>query len=76
MHQCIKKLKIFSEGNSVYLHVPHASFLQTGITKFGQDYTGLLVIDTVLDSTHYKFRDLENRVKLDTFTSKDLELTC
>ena len=41
--------------------------LRIGTTKFHQDYEGPLVIATLLDSTHYKVRYLENRVLVDIF---------
>ena len=42
-------------------------------TKYQQDYVHSLVINTVLDSTHYKLRDLENRVLLHTFHIKRIK---
>ena len=42
----------------VYLLAPQSSSLQMGTTKFQQEYVaGSFVIDTMLDSTHYKLRD-------------------
>ena len=41
----------------VYLLAPHSSALQTDTTKFKQDFTGPLFIDTALDKTHYRLKD-------------------
>ena len=41
----------------VYLLAPHSSALQTSTTKFGQDFIGLLFIDTTLDKMHYRLKD-------------------
>ena len=60
--------------NLVHLVAPHASSLQKGATRFQQDYMDLLGIDTVLDSTQYKMRDLENSVLLDIFHINRLKL--
>ena len=42
----------------VYLIAPHASVLQTNTTKFKQDVTGPLPIDTALDKMHYRLKDV------------------
>ena len=42
----------------VYLLAPHASALQTNTTKFKQDSIGLLFVDTALDKTHYRLKDV------------------
>ena len=42
----------------VYLLAPHASALQTNTTKFKQDFIGQLFIDTALDKTHYRLKDM------------------
>ena len=42
----------------VYLLAPHASALQTNATKFKQDFIGPLFIDTALDKTHYRLKDV------------------
>ena len=50
--------KLRNEDNQmVYLLAPHASALQTNTTKFKQDFTGPLFIDTALDKTHYRLKD-------------------
>ena len=41
----------------VYLLAPHASTLQMN-TKFKQDFIGPLFIDTALDKTHYRLKDM------------------
>ena len=42
----------------VYLLVPHGSALQMNTTKFKQDFIGPLFIDTALDKTHYRLKDV------------------
>ena len=42
----------------VYLLAPHASALQTNTTEFKQDFIGPLFIDTTLDKTHYRLKDV------------------
>ena len=42
----------------VYLLAPHASALQTKTTKFKQDFIGPLFIDTALDKTRYRLKDV------------------
>ena len=42
----------------VYLLAPHASALQMNTTKFKQDFIGPLFIDTELDKTHYRLKDV------------------
>ena len=42
----------------VYLLALHASALQTNTTKFKQDFIGQLSIDTALDKTHYRLKDM------------------
>ena len=42
----------------VYLLAPHSSALQTDTTKFMQDFIGPLFIDTALDKTHYRLKDV------------------
>ena len=42
----------------VYLLAPHASALQTNTMKFKQDFIGPLCIDTALDRTHYRLKDM------------------
>ena len=69
-----KKVEIFSKGDLLYLLAPHAPSPKTGIAKFHCHYIGLLVTDTVLDSTHNKLRDLGNRVWIDTLSHNRLKL--
>ena len=42
----------------VYLLAPHALALQMNTTKFKQDFLGPLFIDTTLDKTHYRLKDV------------------
>ena len=53
-------VETFSERDSVYLITHHASSLQMGTTKFHQDYACSFIISTVVNSTLYKLRNLEN----------------
>ena len=56
--------EIFQDNQMVYLLAPHASALQTNTTKFKQDFIGPLFIDTALDKTHYRLKDV-TRLLLD-----------
>ena len=42
----------------VYLLALHASALQMNTTKFKQDFIGPLFVDTALDKTHYRLKDV------------------
>ena len=42
----------------VYLLALHASALQMNTMKFKQDFIGPLFIDTALDKTHYRLKDV------------------
>ena len=61
-----QEVETVSDGDFIYLLALHVSSLQTGTAKIHQDYVVSLVIDNLLDSTHYKLRDLENRLLLNT----------
>ena len=50
--------EIFQDNQMVYLLALHASALQMNTTKFKQDFIGPLFIDTTLDKTHYRFKDV------------------
>ena len=50
--------EIFQDKQMVYLLAPHASALQMNTTKFKQDFIGPLFIDTALDKTHYRLKDV------------------
>ena len=49
--------EIFQDDQIVYLLAPNLSALQTDTTKFKQDLTGPLFIDTTLDKIHYRLKD-------------------
>ena len=53
-----KNEEIFEDNQMVYLLAPHASALQTNTTKFKQDFISPLFIDTALDKTHYRLKDM------------------
>ena len=48
----------FQDNQMVYLLALHASALQTNTMKFKQDFIGPLFIDTALDKTHYRLKDV------------------
>ena len=48
----------FQDNQMVYLLALHASALQMNTTKFKQDFIGPLFIDTALDKTHYRLKDV------------------
>ena len=50
--------EIFQDNQMVYLLASHASALQMNTTKFKQDFIGPLFIDTALDKTHYRLKDV------------------
>ena len=50
--------EIFQDNQMVYLLAPHASALQTNTMKFKQDFIGPLFINTTLDKTHYRMKDM------------------
>ena len=50
--------EIFQDNQMVYLLTLHASALKTNTTKFKQDFIGPLFIDTALDKTHYRLKDM------------------
>ena len=50
--------EIFQDNQMVYLLALHTSALQMNITKFKQDFIGQLFIDTALDKTHYRLKDM------------------
>ena len=50
--------EIFQDNQMVYLLAPHASALQMNTMKFKQDFIGPLFIDTALDKTHYRLKDM------------------
>ena len=50
--------EIFQDNQMVYLLALHASALQTNTMKFKQDFIGPLFIDTALDKTHYRLKDV------------------
>ncbi len=46
---------------------PTAAALAMNSRKFRRDYVGPLVIDTIIDPTHFKLRDLQGKVLPDMF---------
>ena len=49
--------EMFQDDQMVYLLAPHSSALQTDTTKFKQDFSGPLFIDTAIDRTHNRLKD-------------------
>ena len=62
-----QQFQSYSEGNLAHLLLPNTSSFQMWTIKLHHDYVGPFFNDTVLYSTYYKFRYLENSVFLDTF---------
>ena len=56
-NEMYNEVERLQRNNIVYALAPHASSLQSGTTKFRQDYIGPLAIDEVLDDTHYLLKD-------------------
>ena len=52
----------FYEADLVYLFAPLTPSLQMDTTKLRQDFIGLLVVGSTLESTHYKLRDPSDQV--------------
>ena len=50
--------EIFQDDQMIYLLAPHLSALQTDTTKFKQNFIGPLFIDTAIDKTHYRLKDV------------------
>ena len=50
--------EIFQDNQMVYLLAPHASALQMNTMKVKQDFIGPLFVDTALDKTHYRLKDM------------------
>ena len=54
--------ELLQQGQLVYLLAPSAASLQTNTTKCRADYVGPLVINRVLDETHYILNDLQGQI--------------
>ena len=57
----------FQEGQLVYFLAPSAATLRTNTKKCRADYVGPLVINKVLDSTHYILNDLQGRILIGVY---------
>ena len=57
-----KRPEIFQKGQLVYLFAPSAVSLQTNTKKCHADFVSPLVINRVLDETHYILSDLQGRI--------------
>ena len=64
----------YNADDLVYILAPHASALQTGTTKFRQDYVGPMVVHQKLDSTHFLLKDLIGRTLPDVYHVNRLKL--
>ena len=64
---------MFKTGQLVYLLAPSAVSLQTSTKKCRADFVGPLVINRVLDETHYILSDLEGHVLCGVYHSKRLK---
>ena len=56
--------EMFQDDQMIYLLAPHLSVLQTDTTKFKQNFIGPLFVDTAIDKTHYRLKDV-TRLLLD-----------
>ena len=65
--------ELFKTGQLVYLLAPSAVSLQTNTKKCHTDFVGPLVINRVLDKTHYIISDLEGCVLCGVYHSKRLK---
>ena len=65
--------ELFKTGQLVYLLAPSAVSLQTNTKKCHADFVGPLVINRVLDETHYILSDLEGCVLCGVYHSKRLK---
>ena len=61
------EVELFQEGQLVYLLAPSAASLQTKTRKCRADYVGPLVINKILDDTHYILNDLQGRILVGVF---------
>ena len=57
----------FQEGQLVYLLAPSAATLRTNTMKCRADFVGPLVVNKVLDPTHYILNDLQGRILIGVF---------
>ena len=57
-----KTPKVFQKGPLVYLFAPSVVSLQTNTKKCCADFVGPLVINRILDETHYILSDLQGRI--------------
>ena len=67
------KPEIFQKGQLVYLFAPSAVSLQTNTKKCHADFVGPLVINRVLDETHYILSDLQGRILCGVYHVKRLK---
>ena len=65
--------ELFKTGQLVYLLVPSAVSLQTNTKKCHTDFVGPLVINRVLDETHYILSDLEGHILCGVYHSRRLK---
>ncbi len=74
MQNAKHKLHTYAQGDLVAILAPMAAALTMNLRKFQRDYVGSLVIDTVIDPTHFKLRDLQGKVLPDMFHYRRLRL--
>ena len=65
--------ELFTTGQLVYLLAPSTVSLQTNTKKCHADFVGPLVINRVLDETHYILSDLEGCILCGVYHSKRLK---
>ena len=66
-----KKPEVFKKGQLVYLFAPSAVSLQTNTKKCHADFVGPLVINRVLDETHYILSDLQGQIYVEYIMLED-----
>ena len=68
-----KKPEVFKKGQLVYVFTPSAVSLQTNTKKCHADFVGPLVINRVLDETHYILSDLQGRILCEVYHVRRLK---
>lgn len=71
--QKLSSCPVYEKGQLVMLHKPTSSSLTPNSKKFTASYIGPLVVNSVLDRTHYVLEDLEGRVLREIFNYNRLK---
>ena len=59
--------EMFQDDQMIYLLASHSSVLQTDTTKFKQDFIVPLFLDTAIDKTHYRLKDVTGLLLYGTY---------